>query len=103
MGDSLGMYEFACPLLRSYAHILGSASLPRCDSCTRHPARSPFICEPRSARIPPAYTLSVRLPRDCLYRRLHALHRPLDMLFIHAPVRAFMIWPFMIMFPYNLL
>ncbi|EPT02010.1 hypothetical protein FOMPIDRAFT_1160886 [Fomitopsis schrenkii] len=28
--------------------------------------------------------------------------RPLDVLFIHAPVRAFMIWPFMIMFPYNL-
>ena len=31
------------------------------------------------------------------------MHRPLDVLSIHAPVRAFMIWPFMIMFPYNLL
>ncbi|KAH9921764.1 uncharacterized protein B0H18DRAFT_1116224 [Fomitopsis serialis] len=28
--------------------------------------------------------------------------RPFDVLFIHAPVRAFMIWPFMIMFPYTL-
>ncbi|KAH9834941.1 uncharacterized protein C8Q71DRAFT_710490 [Rhodofomes roseus] len=28
--------------------------------------------------------------------------RPFDVLFIHAPARAFMIWPLMIMFPYNL-
>ncbi|PCH36895.1 hypothetical protein WOLCODRAFT_109337 [Wolfiporia cocos MD-104 SS10] len=28
--------------------------------------------------------------------------RPFDLLFIHAPVRAFMIWPLMVMFPYSL-
>ncbi|KZT08166.1 uncharacterized protein LAESUDRAFT_724171 [Laetiporus sulphureus 93-53] len=28
--------------------------------------------------------------------------RPLDVVFIHAPVRAFMLWPLMVMFPYSL-
>ncbi|CCM01847.1 uncharacterized protein FIBRA_03917 [Fibroporia radiculosa] len=28
--------------------------------------------------------------------------RPFDVMFIHAPLRAFMLWPLMIMFPYSL-